>query len=332
MKKILILLSAVLSFTACTNNENLSNSNNDSPDLRSSNTNATGRHCPSEDIRKEALKNNQVLRARFVENERQAEEFSQAIKLGKVLPDGSVEVPVVFNIIYSLNTDAENLSESRLQEQIDVLNQDYSATNPDVSKIPAEFKTVAANDTKVRFKLAKIVRKFSPILVWAPTGDLMKRSITGGIDATDPSKNLNFWAVRNMGSVLGYATFPESAGQWNDGIVVTSKYIGKAGATDPFNLGRTATHEVGHYLNLRHIWGDANCGDDFCDDTPTQPSSNSGKPNYPLYGTCGGVQRSLMFMNYMDYVDDAAMFMFSNHQKERMQAVVAPNGPRVGLR
>ena len=93
-----------------------------------------------------------------------------------------------------------------------------------------------------------------------------------------------------------------------------------------------ATHEVGHYLNLRHIWGDANCGTDYVTDTPTQTTANVGKPSYPLYNTCSGVSRSVMFMNYMDYVDDSAMFMFSSGQKTRMQSVVSSSGSRSGLR
>jgi len=160
----------------------------------------------------------------------------------------------------------------------------------------------------------------------------MKKASTGGIDATSPASYLNIWVVGSMGGVLGYATFPESAGQWNDGVVLASKYTGVTGATAPYNLGRTATHEVGHYLNLRHIWGDATCGNDFVADTPTQTGSNSGSPTYPLYNTCGGVQRSVMFMNYMDYVDDSAMYMFSAGQRDRMQAVVAAGGARAGLR
>lgn len=160
----------------------------------------------------------------------------------------------------------------------------------------------------------------------------MKKSSTGGINATSPSSYFNIWVVGNMGGILGYATFPESAGLWNDGVVIAAPYFAATGATAPYNLGRTATHEVGHYLNLRHIWGDATCGSDLVADTPTQTGANYGKPTYPMYNTCGGVSRSVMFMNYMDYVDDAAMFMFSAGQKDRIQATVASAGPRAGLR
>ena len=290
---------------------------------------ASRKSCPSEEIRAELLKNDAKARARFAAIEAGTEKFIQAKKLGRVLADGTVEIPVVVNLLY--RTTAENLSDARIAEQIAVLNKDFGATNTDINKIPAEFASVAAGDTKVRFRLVKTVRKSTKTRSWR-TNDAMKKASSGGIDATNPTQYFNIWVVGDMGSILGYATFPESAGQWNDGVVLASKYTGVTGATAPYNLGRTATHEVGHYLNLRHIWGDATCGNDFVADTPTQTGANYGKPTYPLYNTCGGVKRSVMFMNYMDYVDDAAMFMFSTGQKARIQATVASSGPRAGLR
>src|SRR6185503_7844831 len=96
-----------------------------------------------------------------------------------------------------------------------------------------------------------------------------------------------------------------------DGVVIDDNAFGSTGTVQaPYNKGRTATHEVGHWLNLRHIWGDANCGDDFVNDTPTQQTSNVGCPNYP-HVTCGNGTNGDMFVNYMDYVNDACMAMFS---------------------
>lgn len=291
------------------------------------------RECASEKIRQEALKNSAELRQKFATLETNTEKFVNDLKLGKVLADGTVEIPVVVNVLY--RTAAENVSDARIAEQIAVLNADYSGTNTDVTKIPTEFQAVKAGDTKVKFRLVNTVRKSTTKTSWS-ANDAMKKVSTGGIDATNPTNYLNIWVVSKMpssqGEILGYATFPESSGLWNDGVVIAAPYFGKTGASAPFNLGRTATHEVGHYLNLRHIWGDANCGNDQVADTPTQTTANVGKPSYPLYNTCSGVQRSIMFMNYMDYVDDAAMFMFSSGQKTRMQSVVAAAGARSGLR
>jgi hypothetical protein len=290
---------------------------------------ASRKSCPSEEIRANLLANDADAKARYLALENGTEKFIQARKAGRVLADGTVEIPVVFNVLY--RTSAENISDARLAEQIAVLNADYAGTNTDASKTPSEFSTVAAGDTKVRFRLVKTVRKSTTVRSWK-TNDAMKKSSSKGIDATDPTQYFNIWVVGDMSSILGYATFPESSGLWNDGVVLAAPFVGVTGASAPYNLGRTATHEVGHYLNLRHIWGDANCGSDLVADTPTQTTANYGKPTYPLMNTCGGVSRSVMFMNYMDYVDDAAMFMFSAGQKDRMQAVLTSTGARKGLR
>lgn len=332
MKKVLLGI-LTLGFLSACNSDNLSNQNEDSANSEHSHDLAGKRTCVSEQIRQEALRSNPELRQKYNSLEANTEKFANDLKLGKVLADGTVEIPVIVNVLYS--TSAENVSDARVAEQIAVLNADYTATNSDVNKIPTAFQSVRSGNTKVKFRLVNTIRKQTAITTWS-TNDAMKRTSSGGINATTPVNYLNIWVVGRMTSsghtVLGYATFPESAGQSNDGIVLAAPYFGKTGASAPFNLGRTATHEVGHYLNLRHIWGDVNCGNDQVADTPTQTGSNYGKPTYPLYNTCSGTQRSVMFMNYMDYVDDAAMFMFSAGQKTRIQSVVASSGARSGLR
>jgi hypothetical protein len=135
------------------------------------------------------------------------------------------------------------------------------------------------------------------------------------------------WVCTIGGGILGYAQFPGGASA-TDGVVIDSKYFGTTGtATAPFNLGRTATHEIGHWMNLRHIWGDANCGSDLVSDTPTHNTANYGTPVYPHYSTCTGTPIE-MTMNYMDYTDDNAMYMFSTGQKSRMLAIFNTGGPR----
>jgi len=320
MKKTIFYLASAVIMTACNQNpetETLAEDN-----IRTSVSER--RTCPSEEIRSELLKNDAGARQRMASIESAVNSFQ-----GKVLADGSVDIPVVVNVLYK--SAAENISDARIAEQIAILNADFAGTNSDASKIPTEFSGIKAGDTKIRFHLVKTVRKATTKTKWG-TNDAMKKSSSGGIDATTPSNYFNLWVVGNMGGILGYATFPESAGLWNDGVVIAAPYFGKTGATSPYNLGRTATHEVGHYLNLRHIWGDAACGNDLVTDTPAQPAANYGKPTYPLYKTCNGTSRSVMFMNYMDYVDDGAMFMFSAGQKTRSQAVLTSSGARAGLR
>ena len=135
------------------------------------------------------------------------------------------------------------------------------------------------------------------------------------------------------GGILGYAQFPGGAAA-TDGVVISPVYIGRTGTvTAPYNLGRTASHEVGHWLNLNHIWGDdsgACTGTDNVSDTPNQGAENYGKPVFPKV-SCSNGPNGDMFMNYMDYVDDNAMFMFSTGQSTRMNALFATGGARVGL-
>ncbi|MCL1673645.1 zinc metalloprotease [Elizabethkingia ursingii] len=342
MKKLFLGMTALVMLASCKNDpETEMPANSQNQTTLNASTDATARLCPSEEIRQNLLQTDASALRRYNSIEAMSANFEKQASTGRqlsgmaVLPDGTVEIPVVFNVIYK--TTADNLSDAILQEQIDILNKDYSATNSDITKIPSEFLPVAAGDVKVKFKLAAVNRKQSSKSSWSYKDDAMKKASTGGIDATTPSKNLNFWIVNTMpspdGEILGYATFPESAGLWNDGVVLGRRYVGKTGASAPFNLGRTATHEIGHYLNLRHIWGDGfGCATDYCDDTPVQPSASNGDPVYPKYGTCGGVKRSLMFMNYMDYSNDGSLYMFSANQKARMQATTASNGPRAGLR
>jgi len=333
MKK-LLFGAFILSFVSACNSDNISSQNEELDSSDNSTISFASRGCASEEIRTETLLKNPELKQRYISLEANTEKFSNDLTVGKVLTDGTVEIPVVINVLYSNAT--ENVSDARIAEQIDVLNKDFTATNTDINKIPTEFQAVSAGDTKVKFRLDRVIRKSVTTGSWSASTDAMKKSSTGGIDATSPSSYLNIWVVGKIvygsNTTLGYATFPESVGLWNDGVVIATQFFGKTGASSPFNLGRTATHEVGHYLNLRHIWGDARCGNDLVADTPTQTTSNGGSPTYPLYNRCNGVQRSVMFMNYMDYVNDAAMFMFSNGQKTRVQSVVASSGARAGLR
>lgn len=323
MKKYLFAVFAAASLVACT-----SDNATEQPAPEEAQASVGHRSCPSEEIRQEALAADPTLLAKYNELESKTARFLSDFHAGKVLADGTVEIPVVVNVLY--RTSAENISDAQIQSQIDVLNADFSARNADISKIPTEFQSVAAGATGVTFRLVKVNRKSTTVRSWR-TNDAMKKTSTKGLDATDPTHYFNMWVVGDMGGVLGYATFPESAGQWNDGVVIAANYFGKTNAA-PYNLGRTATHEVGHYLNLRHIWGDATCATDYVDDTPTQQDKNFGVPSYPQYDICGGVSRSIMFMNYMDYVDDAGMYMFSTGQKARMQAVTNASGARAGLR
>jgi len=177
-----------------------------------------------------------------------------------------------------------------------------------------------------------IVRKLTTSTSFS-TNDNVKRSANGGSDAWPSSSYLNLWVCNISGGILGYAQFPGGSAA-TDGVVVNYNAFGTIGtAAAPFNKGRTATHEVGHWLNLYHIWGDdgTGCtGSDNVTDTPNQGDENYGCPSFPT-ASCSNGPNGDMYMNYMDYTDDACMFMFTNGQKARMQALFATGGFRASL-
>jgi hypothetical protein len=230
-----------------------------------------------------------------------------------------VTVDVVVNVVYK--TDDHNVSDAQVKSQVAVLNRDFSARNPDRKKVPEPWKGLVT-DSRVRFKLAKITRTKTTRASF-PTDDSVKRASSGGIAPDSPATHLNLWVCSLSGGVLGYAQFPGGPPA-TDGVVIHTLAFGTSGTAEaPFDLGRTATHEVGHYFNLRHIWGDTeDCsGTDFVADTPNAAGPNYGTPTFPSV-SCGNGPHGDMFMNYMDYVDDAAMFMFTAQQVLRMRAAL----------
>ena len=242
-------------------------------------------------------------------------------------------VPTVVHVLY--NTADEKITATQVRSQVTALNKDYRATNPDRANVPAVWQGLVT-DVRVQFTLARkdpAGRNTNGIL-YVPTrqtsfgdDDAMKSRATGGSDPWPSDRYLNVWVCSLGGGLLGYAQFPGGPPK-TDGIVVLNRAFGTRGtATAPFHLGRTATHEIGHWLNLRHIWGDTeDCsGTDFVDDTPNAQHPNYGKPLFP-HVSCQNGPNGDMFMNYMDYVDDDAMFMFTAQQVVRMQATL--DGPR----
>ena len=249
-------------------------------------------------------------------------------------------IPCIFHIITD-GAGAENISAAQVQAQVDQLNIDFrnlaGSTDP------------AAADVEIEFCLA-ILDPSDNVLAEPGINRVTTYGEgpfnTGVIDNTikpgtfwDPDQYMNVWVADITGGILGYAQFPSNSGLGGlnanggaantDGVVhlystigsVASPYPGGA----PYNLGRTMTHEVGHWLGLRHIWGDANCGNDFCGDTPQSQTSNFGCPNLT---TCDG--NNDMVENYMDYTNDACMDIFTADQKDRIRTVML-NSPRRAL-
>ncbi|TDW29987.1 zinc metalloprotease [Cryobacterium psychrophilum] len=246
---------------------------------------------------------------------------------------GVTRIPVVVHVVW--HEDDQNISDEQIQSQIAVLNQDFRKTNADIIKLPEVFRSLA-DDAQVEFALATtdpggedtdgITRTHTDTRSFT-YDDAIKFASSGGADAWPADKYLNLWVGRLSGGLLGYAQFPGGEPS-TDGVVVLDTAVGTVGtASPPFGLGRTATHEIGHWLNLNHIWGDeSGCvGTDKVDDTPNQADANVGKPAFP-HVSCGNGPNGDLFADYMDYVDDDVMVMFSAGQIARIQACL--DGPR----
>jgi hypothetical protein len=310
MKKLLLTASAALLLFSCQKDDNQTNQEQ---------TKAAHRGCASHEVLERQLRENPALAGKMAEIERLTNE---AVATGKLV-NGKVQIPVVFNVLY--RTAAENISLAQLQSQIDVLNKDFNAANSDYNTANNPYSSVRAN-VGISFVLDQVIRKSTTKTSWG-TSDAMKKSAQGGINPTSPTTKLNYWVCTIGGGILGYAQFPGGSSA-TDGVAIDSKYTGNTGtATYPFNLGRTATHEVGHWMNLRHIWGDATCGSDLVSDTPVHNTANYGVPAVGHRSTCSGTPLE-MYMNYMDYTDDRGMYMFSLGQKSRMSAIFASGGSR----
>lgn len=251
---------------------------------------------------------------------------------------GVITIPVVFHVVYK--TAEQNIPDARLFEQIDILNEDFRRLNADAADTPDDFAAVAA-DCEIEFCLAQVAPDGAPttgiIRVATDVGsfgvdDNVKFDADGGSDAWPADTYLNLW-VCNLGAfLLGYAQFPGGPDA-TDGVVLHYLHVGNSPAGYPYHLGRTATHEVGHWLNLYHVWGDdTNCsGTDLVGDTENQKVETYGCPAFPKTDICSPDAPGIMFMNYMDYTDDACMNMFTEGQKARIQALFEPGGARYSI-
>ncbi|MDX1629912.1 MAG: zinc metalloprotease, partial [Fulvivirga sp.] len=263
-----------------------------------------------------------------------------------------IQIPVVVHIIHGAN-EAEgvgkNLAKAQIESQITVLNEDFRRLNDDASNTPAVFQPVAA-DIEIEFVLAKRDPE------GLPTDGIVRvvgeKSQYGLVDQYEmkalsnwPSDEyLNIWVTDLANDFLGYAQFPVSSLEGledasnhalTDGVVIDYRAFGSEALYPPadlinaYSLGRTTTHEVGHYLGLRHIWGDSNqCSvDDFCEDTPRTNIDHGGLSTCDFPTSNNGCGSDDMFQNYMDYTDDKCMNLFTLDQKARMRTVM-DNSPR----
>ena len=256
-------------------------------------------------------------------------------------PNVVYTIPVVVHVLYKNAT--QNISDAQIASQIAILNADYRKTNSDFNTVvPTAFRPSGAD-----FELAFCMATRKPDGT-ATTG-IERKSVSSsfifedqyytsaGLPVWDPTKYLNIWVGRfTDNTLLGFAYLPTIVGtSWanRDGLCIGDQFFGSTGtALAPYNKGRTATHEIGHYFGLDHPWGDGSCsGDDGVADTPATYDAYYDCVTFPNNDyTCTTTANGAMFMNYMDYVPDACMAFFTTGQKAIATATM--NGPRASLK
>lgn len=285
---------------------------------------------------------------RNVENlERFTLEYIQNLAEEDVYGFGSevITIPVVVHVVY--NNATENISEAQINSQIDALNELFRATNSGANSVVADFAPLVA-DLRIQFALAErdpdceptsgITRTATTVSSFAGNQTLatptarnpVKFNSSGGRNGWPSDKYLNLWVCDVTGGTLGYASFPAelSTRPAEDGVVMDYTAFGTTGTvSSTYNLGRVTAHEVGHWLNLRHIWGDDQNADDTCsgsdgvDDTPNQALPNTTCPTSPSVSCTNGPAGD-MFMNHMDYTTDVCRTMFTLGQHVRAAATL----------
>ncbi|HNW96956.1 MAG TPA: M43 family zinc metalloprotease [Bacteroidales bacterium] len=326
MKKLLLIIGSVLISASFTNAQNTVDDNN---------AVIPKRHCATMEHRK-AL---EALDPGYTHKLQQLEEQTQEwIKNNPNYEQKTVvTIPVVVHVVYK--TTAQAISLTRVQEQIDILNIDYAGLNTN-GNMGAFASSLKAN-TELQFCLATkdpngspttgVEYKQTTVTSWT-YDDMVKYSSNGGADQWNPNKYMNIWVCVLGGGLCGYAEFPVTGLSNTYGVVIHYQYFGKTGASAPYNKGGTTTHEIGHCFNLYHIWGDeSGCsGSDYCNDTPNQASENYDCPTGVLTDACATTSPGFMYMNFMDYTEDACYHNFTPNQKARIQACFA-TGPLKNL-
>ena len=272
---------------------------------------------------------------RFMDMERQLQ--TQLLN-SRSIPAGTLMINVVVHVVYY--NGAQNISDAQINAQIQVLNDDFRRLNADRINTPAYFTGVAA-DAEIQFQLAKIdpngnsttgiTRTQTSVNGFTQSLNNVKFTNSGGRDGWNPERYLNIWVCNLLSNnpsyiLMGYSTFPVNlpTSPQLDGVVINYNYFGVGGHTIfPYNQGRTVTHEVGHWLNLYHIFGtDGDCSStDEVADTPNQYEQTQGCYSGIKLDACTSSGNGIMYMNYMDYSNDACMNMFTNGQKARIRAL-----------
>lgn len=289
--------------------------------------------CNSSEYMAEAIQKDTTLKNKLEEIEifTRLQNSNSNQRIGNITQ--IIRIPVVFHVLY--RTADENISSEKIIHQLNALNRDFRRKNADSIKTPKAFLPVAS-DMEIEFYLAKqdprgistsgIIRKYTPVSYWV-SDDKMKFNKTAGSDAWDTKSYLNIWVCKML-DVMGYSNLPGTEST-KDGIVLSNLHI-SSNSNIEIKVGRTLVHEVGHWLNLRHIWGDTYCGDDLVNDTPTQSTFTVGC-HTEIRRTCGNTDAGDMYMNYMDFTDDGCMNLFTKGQKQRARSLFEAGGFRYSI-
>jgi hypothetical protein len=286
----------------------------------------------------EYLERQEALHPAYAANRVAIETFIKQQSAGtaaaKTASKSLIRIPVVVHILYT--NSSQNITDAQVASQIDALNRDFRRQNADTANTPERFKALGA-DIEIEFTLATadpmgrptsgVVRRQTTVSEWT-MDDQIKFTAQGGSNAWDSKSYLNIW-VGNMRQLLGYSSVPGGPAD-KDGVVINTSAFGTINSGAPYNLGRTAVHEVGHWLGLKHIWGDTYCGDDEVGDTPKQGNYTTGCPT-AFRSSCSNGATGDMYMNYMDFTNDACINLFTEGQKQRMRTLFNTGGPRQSL-
>jgi hypothetical protein len=252
----------------------------------------------------------------------------------------TITIPTVFHVVY--NTPVQNIADSMIYQQLQILNDDFQRHNADTVNTPVAFQSIAgrmdiefclAQQTPTGASTTGIVRVPTSVSAFnSPTTysvpDPVKHAISGGSDAWDTETYLNIW-VCNLNGSTAYSAPPGNFMPDDEGVVCKYQHVGITNVY-PYGKGRSIVHEVGHYFCLKHIWGDdqGGCtGTDYIGDTPNQSNYSTNCPTFPLTDACSPNSPGVMFMNYMDYSEDGCRNMFSAGQAAYMASCISSLRP-----
>lgn len=290
-------------------------------------------HCAAATRLQDKLERSAAFRQRFEQREKEFARLMEDVKRNpgrQRLVGGVYYIPVVYHVLLQ---NPASVSDAQLQAQIDTLNKSFAGIN-DKTGLVAAFSPLAGG-AKIQFCLARespdglpatgVVRYPVSVASYDPNKDDMKETALGGADPWNTNRYLNIWVCELDRNILGFASFPNGDDSAHQGIVIDRGTLPSV-APGSYNQGKTLVHEMGHFFNLIHIWGDddgACTGSDQIDDTPNQANATYGSNTGIKTDACSPNAPGYMYQNFMDYSDDVSLLLFTNDQVLRMETTLS---------